>query len=374
MRSILPVCVLALLIAGCTESMKSFDTVAAAGEPLPQTTAPPTATAAPPETPKQPAAQRKMIYNASVAMVVVDVADAKGAIRAIAEQAGGFMQSMVGDSIVVRVPAESLDDSLQSIRLIGEVTDEQVAGTDVTEQWHDLAIRLGNAQRARERLLALLDKAEKTEDLLKIEQEITRLTETIERIKGRQRYLRDAVALSTITVRLNSPVPQRQLRVNVPFPWVRDLAGDLINGTRPAGIDTNLFKRGIRLDLPEGFVKYYEQPDVTRAMAADGVLIKVHRHRNYDGGNLTFWSTLARRTLVESRSIAVDHGHAFELADGTPAMRYQGRRQIGGQTQRYMVILAVTSKRVFVYEAWGEAETLGKVRDAVLASAESIRP
>jgi len=60
----------------------------------------------------------------------------------------------------------------------------------------------------RKRLEALLSKSEKMEDTIKLEQELERVTQTIELIKGKLQYMQDQIAFSTIRVDLNSPRPQ----------------------------------------------------------------------------------------------------------------------------------------------------------------------
>lgn len=317
--------------------------------------------------------QRIMIYNAGVRLVVVDLTDARDAIGKIAGNLGGFLQSMNNSQVVIKVPAARLDEAMDAIAGLGEVTDRQIQGRDVTEEWHDLHIRLDNATRARQRLTELLAKAEKVEDMLKIENELTRLTETIEQIKGRLRWLKEAVAYSTITVHLNCPLPKSKLDIQVPFPWVQGLAGELIQGTRPANIDTHLFKRGISFELPESYVKYFEQAKITRALSADGVLLKVHSHANYQGGDLPFWTKLVRRTLLESRAITLDRSDQIALSNGSNAALFTGSRQIGGKMHGYLVAIHTTRGQVCVYEAWGPDKSFRADLDKIKASIKTLR-
>lgn len=375
------VCLLAALIGtGCEHSNYALSrSVAMAETAAPVAAARPTAddavatntttVSAPTE-----ASNRMMVYNASMRVVVLRVTETQKAIRSLARELGGFLQEMTNDRIVVKVPAARLDTAMERIARLGEVTDQHVKGSDVTEEWTDLHLRLKNAHAGRDRLVELLAKAERVEDMLKVQTELTKLTEMIERIEGRIRYLKEAIAYSVIEVHLNSPVGRQDLAIQVPFPWVRELAAEFVGGTRPASIDQGWFKKGIRFDLPDGFVKYYEQPTVTRALSADGVLLKVAIHDNYQGGSLEFWSTLIHRSLTESRAIRIEEERDMTTNSGRPMRLIFGKKIIGQATQTYMVAVTTTSRSVYVYEAWGEAKAATGRTQAIQQSLLSLQP
>jgi hypothetical protein len=56
--------------------------------------------------------------------------------------------------------------------------------------------------------VALLARADKVEDILRIEGELRRLTEEIERLKGEVRFLSDRIAYSTLKVLFSSNAPE----------------------------------------------------------------------------------------------------------------------------------------------------------------------
>ena len=97
---------------------------------------------------------------------------------------------------------------------------------DVTKKHMDLSIRLENAETARKRLLKLLEKATKVEDILKIEEHLTRLTETIERIKGELKYLNEQIAYSLVSVGFHSVSPTvrpSKSRSRSRFDWINQV-------------------------------------------------------------------------------------------------------------------------------------------------------
>jgi hypothetical protein len=101
-----------------------------------------------------------------------------------------------------------------------------VATLDVSEEFRDLQIRIQNSEAMRDRLEQLLRQANNVEQALQVERELERITELIETMKGRLRFLADRVAYSTITV-LFQPRPRETLEdpdsFRLPFPWLDQL-------------------------------------------------------------------------------------------------------------------------------------------------------
>jgi hypothetical protein len=85
-------------------------------------------------------------------------------------------------------------------KLATKIPVRTVQGEDVTEEYVDLSSRLKANQAVESRLLQFMADAEKTEDLLKISNDLAKVQEEIERIKGRMRYLDENVAFSTVAL------------------------------------------------------------------------------------------------------------------------------------------------------------------------------
>ncbi|RLG50751.1 MAG: hypothetical protein DRO00_08250 [Thermoproteota archaeon] len=186
------------------------------GAPIPSPTPPPeSAVPTPPYYESEPIAEpstleiveRMVIYTAQISIEVEDVEAAAYRIQSIAEGSGGFVQriSISGEErksglITIRVPQDKFYEVLRQIESVGNVTNKEVSGEDVTEKYIDLEARLKNAKREEERLLAILDKATDVDDILKVEKELMRVRETIETLEGQLRYLERRVEYSTISV------------------------------------------------------------------------------------------------------------------------------------------------------------------------------
>ncbi len=307
---------------------------------------------APTSTPPQ--TQRIMIYQAGLGLVVVNVAQTMAEIKQQSIEMGGYLQEINGNAITVRVPAARFNDAISGIERMGEVSDRHIKVQDVTEEMRDLKIRLENAQAVRQRLTALLDKATKMEDTLKIEQELERVTQEIELMKGKILYMQSQVAFSAIRVDLNSPLPQHQMVEQIPFEWVRDLADGLVSGAaEPAPDAGHWLPRNARFQLPQDYIRYYERDFVTEAMSAQGMLIKLKRQDNYDGGDVAFWSNLVRRALVQNRAIHIDAERDIQLNTGLTAKLLVGSKDIATKPCGYLVAIIVNKRHVYTFEAWG---------------------
>jgi hypothetical protein len=106
-------------------------------------------------------------------------------------------------SVVIRVPAEKLDQALKTIKADAvEVQTETQSGQDVTSQYVDLESQLKNLEAAEAQLTEIMQKAEKTEDVLNVFNQLTSIRGQIESIKGQMKYYEESAALSAISVRL----------------------------------------------------------------------------------------------------------------------------------------------------------------------------
>jgi hypothetical protein len=158
---------------------------------------------------------RRVIRTAELSVDAPEPAAAQGTIVRLAEGRGGFVlsadtshlraedgaeQTVV--TVVFRVPAMAFDETLRTLRGLGNVSTEKVTGQDVTEEYVDLEARL-NAQRAvGAQYLAILKDAKTIPDVLAVQQKLGEVRTDIERAEGRRRFLDSQTTLSTFTVHL----------------------------------------------------------------------------------------------------------------------------------------------------------------------------
>jgi hypothetical protein len=170
-------------------------------------------------------AERLIIRNGSITMVVEDTRGAQESIEAmVAAMAGdgAFVVSVnefgatEGEqpqiSMSIRVPASRFDEAMARLAELGvEVKNRNESAQDVTEEYVDLEARLESLEAARQRLLEIMNEARTTEDLLQAEQQLTQREAEIESLKGRMQYLSQSAKLASISIELlpyllNQPV------------------------------------------------------------------------------------------------------------------------------------------------------------------------
>lgn len=167
--------------------------------------------------------ERLIIRTGNLRLVVTDTEETAADITRLAEQGGGWVVSAnlyqygadakSGD-ITIRVPAAGFVGIMDALKAMAvEVQSESVSGQDVTEEYVDLAARLGNLEATAGRVRSFLDEATTVEEALAVNQELSRLEGEIEVIKGRMQYLSQSAAFSTITISLTPDIAARPVQV-----------------------------------------------------------------------------------------------------------------------------------------------------------------
>jgi uncharacterized protein DUF4349 len=145
---------------------------------------------------------------------------------------GGYIAAQDDHSVTVRVPSARFRDAIRAVEKLGEVTHRSVQAQDVTEEFHDLGVRLKSMQATRDRLQEFLGRAKTIEEVLRLEQELGRIAGEIDRLEGRIRFLQAQAAFSTLTVALEArakpvvvaettaPPPPPARTVSLPIEWI----------------------------------------------------------------------------------------------------------------------------------------------------------
>lgn len=159
---------------------------------------------------------RDMVIRTGRARVEVDSVEvAVEALQVLADRVEGYTTDVTirtgrqrrrEATVTLRIPAERFDSVVSGLEPLGRVEMVTVSGQDVGEEYVDVQARVANDRRLEERLVQLL--AQRTgdlEDVLAVERELARVRGSIDRQEGRLRYLRNQVAMSTLTVDLHEP-------------------------------------------------------------------------------------------------------------------------------------------------------------------------
>ena len=136
------------------------------------------------------------------------------AVKQVADDFDGYVTNtsasktgteIISGAVTIRVPSKEFDNAIAAVKKIGKLTNIQVKGDDVTEEYVDLESRLKNYQAQEAQLLAIMQKAQTVDETLKVQEQLTSVQGEMEVIKGRMTYLDNRVDLSTITVTVQEP-------------------------------------------------------------------------------------------------------------------------------------------------------------------------
>jgi hypothetical protein len=159
---------------------------------------------------------RKIVKNGYMTLEVNDIAAAITGVAAMAEDLNGYVVSSnkSGDKdatygqIIIRVPSGSFDIAFDRLRhLAVNVPNESTTSEDVTEQYTDLQAQLRNYEATEAQYLEILKKADKVEDILAVQKELSNVRGQIEQVKGRIQYIERTSDMALITVDLQKVKP-----------------------------------------------------------------------------------------------------------------------------------------------------------------------
>jgi hypothetical protein len=159
-----------------------------------------------------------MIIRTGQAFIEVDKVDpAILRIRQLAAQVGGYIanSSISGGrdqirqaTLEIKMPASKYDQGVGELSTIGKVETVNSTAEDVGEEFVDVTARVTNARRLEERIITLLStRTAKLDEVLRVEHELARVREEIERYEGRLRFLSTRAATSTLTITVHEPAP-----------------------------------------------------------------------------------------------------------------------------------------------------------------------
>lgn len=193
----------------------------------------------------KPDQKRMVIKNADLTIVVTDPTAKMQAISQLAESVGGYVvssnkgQSYIADgtkvpegSILIRVPQEKLAEVLEKIKEgVVDVQTDTLSGQDVTKEYTDLSSQLKNLQATEKKLTEIMDKADKTEDVLAVFTQLTQIRGQIEVTVGQMKYYEQSAAMSAVNVRIVAEKTIQPIEIAgwQPQGQARDAAQALVN-------------------------------------------------------------------------------------------------------------------------------------------------
>ena len=161
---------------------------------------------------------RAVIRTGQIAVVVKNLEEARGEIDAIIARHGGFVAEEEASAdrrgnldharLVLRLPVTDFGTAMTELAELGRKVDAHTESEDVTTEVIDVDTRVAVQRASIDRLQRFLRRATTVEDMIRVEEELSRRQAALESLLGQQAYLADRSALSTITVNLSTVPPE----------------------------------------------------------------------------------------------------------------------------------------------------------------------
>ena len=143
-------------------------------------------------------------------------------------------------NLTIRIPKEKLDEFLNTVSDIGNVTNRSENVQDVTLTYVDMQSHRDALRTEQERLLQLLEQAESIEDIITIEQRLSDVRYQLESMESQLRSYDNQVDYSTVYLYINevevyTPVEEETVweRISTGF---ADSVRDIGEAAKEAGI------------------------------------------------------------------------------------------------------------------------------------------
>jgi hypothetical protein len=154
-----------------------------------------------------------VIRTGTLTVEVEKFIESERQVTTIVETAGGYIEqsSLTLDGTVksgwfrVRVPQDKFTAVITKFEELGTVRQKEIGSEDVSAAIVDIEARIANLRRQELRLGELLGQAKTLDEVLRVENELSRVRYQIESYDGQLQYLKNRVALATIQLTLREP-------------------------------------------------------------------------------------------------------------------------------------------------------------------------
>jgi hypothetical protein len=296
---------------------------------------------------------RQMVYSARFRISTPNVEEAVNRLGLAVENNGGYLESREDAHVVCRVPAERFGDFMAAMPALGSIVSQAIRNQDVTREHQDLNLRIETAEWSRRRVLALLERAEKIEDILKLEEELARLTATVETLQGALRDLSEQIAYSKVEVFFESRTPESKLgrpAAQSPFAWINHVGveqvaegfGSVETPDKLNVLDASaLLPGGISIGAPDGFLIVKKERAELKAITPDASKLWARQFAAPQRGTLDFWSKALKSDLVDHRGYVLTGERHVRDKQGHEGVEMTFDVVVQGSRHRYLIALFV---------------------------------
>ncbi len=161
-----------------------------------------------------PLGDRKIIRNASLTVEALEFDAFLESVLKRVNELGGYVESNVVANhapyssrtvvrtakMTLRIPAERLDEFLETVNGAGNVTNSSENVTDVTDSYVDTEAKLRSLRTEYDTLLALLEQAQNLDEIIMLQDRLSNVRYEIESYEARIRSYDSQIAFSKVTL------------------------------------------------------------------------------------------------------------------------------------------------------------------------------
>ncbi len=157
---------------------------------------------------------RDIVFTATVSVEVENLAAASQLALTRIEAMGGLLYGQTTSTqgtpytvLTFKVAPQDFQAALRALGDVGEIREQNISTTDVTERIVDLESQIITSEASVERLRTFLSNATELNQIAQLERELLDRETVLERLRGQLRTVQGQVALATITVSMTELVP-----------------------------------------------------------------------------------------------------------------------------------------------------------------------
>ena len=297
--------------------------------------------------------KRQMVYSARFEISTPNPEEAMTRFTLSVENSGGYLESREDSHVVCRVPAEQFDAFVATMPTFGSIVTQAIRNEDVTRKYRDLTLHIETAEWSRQRVLALLERAEKLEDIIKLEEELLKLTAAIEGLKGTLADLSEQIAYSRVEVFFQSRASVSKVGrpdAHSPFAWINRVGVEQVTGgfgsveaaDKPGVLSPSaLLPGGISVGPLEGFLVVKKDRAELKAITPDASKLWVREFEAPSQGNLDFWAKALKDDLVNHRGYQLIAQRRVKDTKDNEGVELAFDVVVQGTAHRYLVTVYV---------------------------------
>jgi hypothetical protein len=308
-----------------------------------------------------------MFHNITATVMAGDPDRTAGMLADWADRNGGYFILRSTGQVVLRFPFGKTSQFREFLDTSTEVYSYSAEAVDLRESILTYQSGIEAREEILSRNMTLVARANFNQTLF-LEQEILRLMDEIETLKGNLKKAENdrRMAYAVITINFQS----QTLPENIPssFSWINNLDFYTLVKQGFSGSGSGSF---YRLKTPQGFALV--QNGLTyRAISPEGVRLQIRRGRNYPKKGVDFWAPAMVRQLRQGgyqgkgdgESVDTALGKGFYIEWGVP---------FGQQDFVYLVAIIPRGKHIYMIEAAGDVRVFGKYRDTILDVVKTLK-